>query len=241
MESLLPSETSGRLLGSAGSNFLSRGDVIVFDGDSLTSRRMGPSRDTWPYLRLSNAEREYPEMVDEWLFCNRPDLQISCKVAAVGGSPCAAMLERFASTVAPQKPRVVIFTIGSNDHTLGVPVATFLGQLTDYCRRVQLLGGKLLYISGMKPCPNLDEASRQRLDSRQDYYRAGMETVLQLGGHVLDIGDELKAKAEALAELYSGHTVYSDGQHFNAIGNSIIAALVLEKLGVLTLSRMANG
>ena len=215
---------------------LKHNDVIVFDGDSLTARRMGPSLNSWPYLRLSNWERQYPEMVDEWLFCNRPDLALTCKVAAIGGSTCKAMLERFDTMVRPHKPSWVVFTVGSNDNAQGVSTETFTAQLTDYVRRVQDLGGQVLYISGMKACPNLDTESARTLDARQSYYRNGMETVRSLQGHILDIGDTLKTKAEALAKLYPGHSVYSDGVHLNAIGNQIIATLVLEKLGVLTLT-----
>ena len=241
METIPPSMWTEARLHNQKSSLLSKSEIIVFDGDSITSRRIGPSRDTWPYLRLTNAERQYPERVDEWLFCNRPDLKTSCKVAAVGGSTCAAMLERFETALAPHQPTLVVFTVGSNDAAHGVSLGTFLHHLTDYCDRVQHLGAKLLYISGMKPCPNLEESLCQRLETCQSYYRAAMDTVVQLGGQVLDIGDEMQARAKALVALYSGHTVYSDGQHFNAIGNHIIAALVLEKLGVLTLSRMDAG
>ena len=215
---------------------LKHNEVIVFDGDSLTARRMGPSLNSWPYLRLSNWERQYPEMVDEWLFCNRPDLAITCKVAAIGGSTCKAMLERFDTMVRPHKPSLVVFTVGSNDDAQGVPMATFTAQLTDYVRQVQVLGGQVLYISGMKACPNLDAESARALDARQNFYRNGMDTVRSLQGQILDIGDVMKAKAEALVKLYPGHTVYSDGLHLNAIGNQIIATLVLEKLGVLSLT-----
>lgn len=214
---------------------LKQNDVIAFDGDSLTARRLGPSLNTWPYLRLSNWERQYPEMVDEWLFCNRPDLAITCRTAAIGGSTCKAMLDRFDAMVAPHKPSLVIFTIGTNDHSQGVPESTFLTQLTDYCGRVKALGARLIYISGMKACPNLDPESARQLDARQAYYRAAMATVRSLGEEVLDIGDTLKTKAESLVRLYPGHTVYSDGSHLNAIGNQIIATLVLEQLGVLSL------
>ena len=57
-------------------SLLRPGQCIVFDGDSLTSRRMRPSLDTWPYLRLMNWERTYADRVAEWLFCNRPDLRL---------------------------------------------------------------------------------------------------------------------------------------------------------------------
>ena len=215
---------------------LKHNEVIVFDGDSLTARRMGPSLNSWPYLRLSNWDRQYPEMVDEWLFCNRPDLAVTCKVAAIGGSTCKDRLERFDTMVRPHKPSLVIFTVGSNDDAQGVTTATFSAQLTDYVRRVQDLGGQVLYISGMKACPNLDAESARALDARQKFYQNGMDAVLSLQGQILDIGDIMKTKAEALVKLYPGHTVYSDGLHLNAIGNQIIATLVLEKLGVLSLT-----
>lgn len=59
------------------------------------------------------------------------------------------------------------------------------------------------------------------------------------GGLFVDAGTPLLAKARQLAKLWAGHTVYSDGRHFNAVACEIIAMQVLQAFGVLTLAEFS--
>ena len=54
---------------------LRRGQMIVFDGDSLTRRCGPPSYDNWPYLRLMNWQDSYADRVAEgpWVNGASPD------------------------------------------------------------------------------------------------------------------------------------------------------------------------
>src|SRR5512146_2150541 len=112
------------------------GQTVVFEGDSLTSRRTPPCLDDWPYLRLSNWQRTYAEEVAEWLFCNRPDLRLTFHTAAVGGSSCVELRERYEQRVKPLRPAWVILTLGGNDSARKVPLGEFRRTLDEYCRQL---------------------------------------------------------------------------------------------------------
>ncbi len=102
-----------------------RGQTILFDGDSLTSRRTPPSLDTWPYLEIMNWRITYADEVSRLLFCLRPDLKLTFHNAAVGGSTCRGLLRRFDDFVLPHRPDWVILTLGGNDARIGVPMPEF--------------------------------------------------------------------------------------------------------------------
>ena len=54
----------------------------------------------------------------------------------------------------------------------------------------------------------------------------------EYGGLFVDAGTPLLRKARALFKQSPAHTIYSDGGHFNPVGNLIIAAEVLRALGI---------
>ncbi len=49
----------------------------------------------------------------------------------------------------------------------------------------------------------------------------------------MNVGTPLQRKARTLYKQSKAHTVYSDGGHFNSVGNVIIAAEALRALGVI--------
>ena len=210
---------------------------IVFDGDSLTSRRTAPNLDTWPYLRLMNWDSSYAERVAEWLFCNRPDLRLSFRHAAIGGSTASQCLAHYETTVKPHKPSWVVMTVSGNDCRLKVPLKTFKATLIEYAQRLkQDSGGHLIILGGFKPFPFLD-TDKPAFRERTKYFKAIQQVLDAHNGIYVDVGTPLFQKAGQLYDLWNGHTLYSDGRHFNAVGNEIIATHVLQALGVLTLAK----
>lgn len=215
---------------------LAQDQCIVFDGDSLTSRRAKPSLDTWPYLRLMNWDRTYADRMDEWLFCNRPDLGITCHNAAIGGSTASDCLQRYEDSVKPHKPAWVVMTIGTNDRSRKVPVGDFEAVLANYCERLARdSGGRLVVVGGFKPFPFTPDQEAAYQDSL-NYTQAIRRALDAHNGLFVDAGTPLFEKAQHLVKRWEGHTVYSDGGHFNEIGSEIIATEVLQALGVVTLA-----
>lgn len=89
--------------------------TIVFEGDSLTSRMMGPNREGWPLLYMNNWDKTWADEVARFLFAWRPDLGLKCHQCAIGGSSCRELTERFDRFVLPYKPDWVLMTMGGND------------------------------------------------------------------------------------------------------------------------------
>ena len=129
---------------------LNAGATILFEGDSLTRFPGRPNFETWPWMRLSNAHYGYPEKVGDWIFCHRPDLEITCRLGAVGGAVMGDVLERFSSVTEALKPDVVVMTIGTNDANREVPLKDFRAQAEEYCRRLRDLCGGRWFIWGMQ-------------------------------------------------------------------------------------------
>lgn len=89
--------------------------TLLFDGDSMTALRSAPTLDQWPWLRITNNHRSWADIFSELLFAWRPDLHLSFRTAAVGGSTCRDLAERFDRTVIPIRPDWVFMTLASND------------------------------------------------------------------------------------------------------------------------------
>jgi len=213
---------------------LRKEQTIVFDGDSLTALRKGPTNDQWPWLRISNNHISWADTFAELVFAWRPDLKLNFRTAAVGGSNCRHLMERFDATVAKLKPDWVLLTLGSNDASHDVPLEEFEEKLRDYITRIGEWGGKIVFLYGIKACPNANERTIVKEKARLPYYAieeklAGEYDHVQL----LDIGTPLLEKAKLHYEKYPGHTVYSDGNHFSNLGGMIIAGEVLKACGIV--------
>jgi lysophospholipase L1-like esterase len=212
---------------------LKPGHSLVFEGDSLTSRRTPPNLDTWPFLRLMNWHWTWAEFASELLFCWRPDLKLQFHISAVGGSNCRDLAARYERTVRPHRPAWVLLTLGANDANQGIPLAEFTRTLARYVRRVkEESGGRVAFIAGFRPCPHCPDEKRGSYAKRRRYYAALRRVARAEGALYVDAGAALRTKAELLYRQSEWHTVYSDGGHFNAVGNMIIAGEVLRALGV---------
>lgn len=208
--------------------------TMLFEGDSLTRFAGKPSIDTWAWMRLTGAHYGYPDKVGDWIFCNRPDLNLTLHTGAIGGSILADVLARFPSITQAFKPAIVVMTIGSNDSARAVPLADFRAQAVEYCQRLRdLSGGKVLYLGNMQAAHGASPDTAKRREAARPYYQAMAEVAEAHGGLAVDVGTVLVHKAATLAKLWEGHTIYHDGGHFNQVGNEIVAGVVLRALGLM--------
>ncbi len=214
---------------------LHKGDLVLFEGDSITSRKMKPAYDDWPYLRLMYWDRTYADVVQEWLFCNRPDLHLKFRNSAVGGSAMSDVASRYEATVAALRPSWIILTTGHNDSAREVPLDVFAKQVEEYAFRAKALcHARVMIVGGLAPCPipEIHKPSAHHLRS-PEYYRVARAAVEKHGGAYVDVGQQLFAKAGELYRECDLHTIYSDGGHLNEVGNQIVATEVLVALGAM--------
>ena len=215
-------------------SLLQRGQMIVFEGDSLTNRRGGPSLDTWPFLRLMRWNGSWADQAAELLFAWRPELELRFHNAAVGGSSCRELTERLERSVLPHKPDWVFLTLGANDAARGIPVKEFEQTLSAYARRLkEACGARLGFVSGFHPIPRKLESGIESKMKVPPYYRKLQAVAARHNGLYLNVGRRLYEKAAVLRKQSTHHTIFSDGSHFNELGDLIIAGEVLRELGVI--------
>ncbi len=212
---------------------LEKGQLIVFDGDSLTNRRSAGRPDTWPYLRLTNWDKPWPEMMAEMLFCWRPELNLSFFNAASAGSTCRGLAERFETNVLARQPDWVITSLAGNDVRVGVPADEFRTTMTAYARRLtEEVRAQVLFWGMSEHGPDYPKA--ETMDERRVFYGILCDIASALEAvHYVDVGPRVAAKARALREQSECHTIYGDNGHFNAVGNMILAGEMLRVLGIV--------
>ena len=212
-----------------------RNQMIVCDGDSLTNRRSVGNPDTWPFLRLMNWDKPWPDTMAEMLFCWRPELNLKFFNAASGGSTCRDMAARFEQRVLARKPDWVIASVAGNDARLRVPPADYRSIMTAYARRLtEEAGARVLFFGLSRFGPDWPGGKAGTLARRRAYYRilAGIASRVK-GVHYVDIGPAVASKAAALKRQHELHTIYGDNGHFNALGNLIVAGEILKIFGIV--------
>jgi len=212
---------------------LKKGQLILCDGDSLTNRRSVDCPDTWPFLRLMNWDKPWPDVMAELLFCWRPELKLSFFNAASGGSTCRGLAERLEANVLRRKPGWVIASLGGNDARVGVPHEEFRETMSVYARRlVEEAGAEVLFFGISEHGPDYPKA--ETLEARRAFHDVLSDIAAEIVGvHYADIGPSLAAKAAALREQSDFHTLYGDNGHFNAVGNLVVAGEILHLFGVV--------
>ncbi len=208
-----------------------KGDMIVFDGDSLTNRRSAGNPDTWPFLRLMNWDKPWTDMMSEMLFCWRPDLDLSFFNAASGGSTCLGMAERFEKNVLARKPNWVIASVAGNDARLSIPFDEYRDVMTNYAMRLRNEANCQVLFFAISEC-GPDYPNADKFPMRRPYYDILSSIAANIEGvQFMDIGPNVAKKSKLLKELHELHTIYSDGGHYNAVGNMIIAGEIMQAFG----------
>lgn len=208
--------------------------TIAFDGDSLTALRTAPALDQWPWLRISNNHRSWADVFSELLFAWHPELNLTFRTTAVGGSTCEDVDARFDSTIAAIRPDWIFMTLASNDASKEIPLPRFEEVLRNYIERIGTWGGQLVFLHNIQACVGASEVNRAKEAKRLPYYAIESRLVEEFPtAHLIDIGPPLKAKAQSLSDQFAGHSVYSDGTHFSHLGAMIIAGEVLKACGIV--------
>lgn len=216
---------------------LQPGQTILFEGDSLTSRRVRPALDTWPFARLLNWDRTYADEVAGWLFCNRPDLNLQFRNNAVSGSNIRDLLGRFDAIVPVVKPAWIILTIGNNDPHQTISLEEFAAGFEQYCRRArEASGARAMFLGGRRPAPLNTPAAAEQFAKSVPYHDRARAILAAHEGVFVDIGTPLTEKLGQLQRQHPLHTIYSDGSHLNAVGSLIVTTQVLAALGVYRLA-----
>ena len=212
--------------------------TLIFEGDSMTRRSVAPCADNWPLVPMNNWNPSWADLVEEWIFAHRPDLQIKCRQTAIGGSSIIDLDHRYEEQVKPHRPAWIFLTLGSNDcNACDIPVKVFRERFATYVSRAQTdSGARFFYAGGFLPMPGLVREEIRRIERCQDHYETARGVVRASGGLAPEIAGPLKHKAEQHFAASTYHTFYSDGVHLNALGNHVLAALLLEALGVFRVS-----
>jgi len=207
--------------------------LVLFDGDSMTNRRSVKNPDTWPYLRLMNWDKPWPDLMAEMLFCWRPELHLSFFNAASGGSSCRGLAQRLETTVLARKPQWVIASVAGNDVRIGVPADEFRSTMTTYAKRITgEAGGQVLFFGLSEHGP--DYPKTESMDGRRKLYDILCDIAASTAGvHYADIGPRLAAKARILRQQCELHTIYGDNGHFNAVGHLMVAGEILRVYGIV--------
>lgn len=208
------------------------GQTIAFEGDSHTSRS-GDERHSWSYLRLNHWDQTWPNAVEDWYFCNKPQLELKFRNAGIGGSTIEDLLARYDRTIAKIRPNWVFLTTGSNDSrrlTLEAyekGLETYAKKLRDdFKARIIVVD---LYDKVLWRADDSEDAKRQL------FMAAARKIIAKYDGLYVDVSKALAANAGAIKKGWDGHTVMADGGHLNAVGAQMVGTQVLQAIGALTI------
>lgn len=209
--------------------------TILFEGDSMTQRRMAPTLDDWAFLRLANWHQNFGDLVAEWCLCLLPEWRLTFRNGGVGGSNIRGLLERLPKYQERLKPDWVVVTVGNNDPVQGVTQEEFEAGFDKYCRMIrEHSGGRVMFLGGfLESCPT-DSPHFEKRQQGKAYHEAAGEIVKRYDGIYVNAGRDIAKKAKALLDLSEYHVIYGDGLHFNALGNHVMAGIVMKALGVAT-------
>ena len=196
---------------------LTRGDKIIFFGDSLTALAIQD--------RNVREGKGYVPLVREAL----KDRGVEVDAVATGGHRVPDLLARVDRDVLAKKPTVVVIQIGVNDAGRGVTPEMFKAQLEELIEKLQKGGAKVVLCSctcrveGYNP----DDPFDKKLDALADAAR----TIAR--EKKIPLNDLRKAFIEYWKEhnpenKKSGFLTY-DGNHWTEAGHKYVAEQMLQK------------
>jgi lysophospholipase L1-like esterase len=208
------------------------GQTIAFEGDSLTSRS-GEERHSWSYLRLNGWDNTWPNVIEDWYFCNKPQMELKFRNAGIGGSTVEELLARYDRTIAKIKPNWVFLTTGGND-ARRLTLEAYEKGLETYARKLRDDFKARIIIVDMYD-KTLWNADAEEDAKRQLFMTSARRIIAKYNGLYVDVSDALVANATAIKKGWDGNTVMSDGGHLNAVGGQMVGTQVLQAIGALTI------
>jgi lysophospholipase L1-like esterase len=208
------------------------GQTIAFEGDSHTSRS-GDERHSWSYLRLNNWDQTWPNVVEDWYFCNKPQLELKFRNTGIGGSTVEELLARYDRTIAKIKPNWVFLTTTSND-SRRLTLEAYEQGLETYARKLRDdFKARIIIVDLYDKA--LWKADTEEDAKRQLFMTAARKILAKYDGLYVDVSKALAANATAIKKGWEGHTVMADGGHLNAVGAQMVGIQVLQAIGALTI------
>lgn len=190
---------------------------IVYVGDSITAHQINATQkfyfgDAFPtWAQLHSGHKLFQPIGGN---------------LGVAGETTTQILSRFAAVVA-LNPKVIVLLAGTNDVTQSVAEATIKNNLKTMYREGKHIGAKIIAITippRFAPAAALSSAN---------------ETIRQNVNAWIKTVPEIDAVVDCEAALSSA-MYFADGLHPNTLGDSILGALVAEKINSLTTSVPAN-
>lgn len=216
--------------------------TILFEGDSLTHRRRQPALDQWPWLRLSNNHRSWADISAELFFAWRPELSLTFRNGAVGGSTCRDLADRLEPVARPLQPDWIIATLGANDASRNIPVPEFRDTLRRYREEVTAMGGRVVFLLLGQALPEASASLREHYGRRHPYHEVLRELEAEGAGlDTLDVGEAFYEKADILGQQSEYHRFYADGTHFTHLANLVIAGEFVRACGIFEHGDRADG
>ncbi len=202
---------------------LERGSRVLFLGDSITEAGAQPGG--------------YVALVKEAIARARPELEIEVIGEGVSGNRVPDLLARLDADVLTRKPQVVVVYIGINDvwHSQqgkGTPKEEFAQGLEKLVQKVQNSGARVLLCTPSVIGERND--GKNPLDGMLDSYCEMVRDVaVRSQVQLIDLRqaflEHLKQENTSQAE---SKVLTTDGVHLNSKGNRLVAARMLDALGL---------
>jgi lysophospholipase L1-like esterase len=203
---------------------LTKGDRIVFLGDSITQQGGGP--------------RGYVTLIRKDLEEKHPDLNVEVINAGVSGNKVPDLQARLDKDVLEKQPTVVVIYIGINDvwhgekdPARGTPADKYEEGLKDIIRRCQDAGARVVLCTPSVIGEKKDDGNP--LDAKLDQYAGISRAVAKAtGAHVCDLREAfLTYLKEHNPEDRERGVLTGDRVHLNDAGNRFVADTILKCLG----------
>ena len=191
------------------------GDKVAFLGDSIT--------------QMGNREPAgYVQLVKDGLL--RSGVKIEVIPAGVPGDTSAKMLARLEKSVLFYKPTWMFLSCGVNDAMTPASIEDFKRNITEIIDKAQAAGIKVLVMSTTVRNEDLNSVANKNIEPFNQFLR---ELVRDRKLPFADNDEQMRSE---LTRRAGGKVLQLtiDGCHMNGYGNQLLAATVLESLGVST-------
>jgi lysophospholipase L1-like esterase len=191
------------------------GDKVAFLGDSITE--------------MGNREPAgYVQLVKDGLL--RSGVKMEVVPAGVPGDTSAKMLARLEKSVLFHKPTWMFLSCGVNDAMTPASIEDFKRNITEIIDKAQAAGIKVLVMSTTVRNEDLNSVANKNIEPFNQFLRELIrDRKLPFADNDAQMRSELKRRAGE-----KGLQLTIDGVHMNGYGNQIMAASILESLGVGT-------
>ena len=189
------------------------GEKVAFLGDSITE--MG-----------NRPPAGYIQLVKDGLM--RSGVKIEVVPAGVPGDTSGKMLARLERSVLSHKPAWMFLSCGVNDAMTPASIEDFKRNITEIIDKAQASGIKVLVMSTTVRNEDLNSVANKNIEPFNQFLR---ELVRDRKLPFADNDEQMRSDLKRRAGEKGLHLTI-DGCHMNGYGNQLMAATVLESLGI---------